>query len=152
MIKPTSAGVVSTREIEGLTAFIIPGPVGGLNGYVLFPQRPVKTVGYSGILNYVPVHGGITYAEEENGVGHVYGFDTVHYNSEQYPRDDEDWIYSQCEVMIKGIRMAADLEDEYMLAGDDNEKKAPLCQKILDICQEQGRNFGVMINLLGGNL
>ncbi len=34
-------------------------------GYCTFPNRPVREQGYRGFMTYVPVHGGITYAEQE---------------------------------------------------------------------------------------
>jgi hypothetical protein len=50
-------------------------------GYCRFIERPVREVGYKGILTYVPVHGGITYANEDED-GMVYGFDCAHAGDE----------------------------------------------------------------------
>lgn len=47
-------------------------------GYARFASRPVKEPGYKGILVYVPVHGGITYAQEAPNGSFVYGFDCGH--------------------------------------------------------------------------
>jgi hypothetical protein len=123
----------------------------GYNGYVSFKSKPVKEPDYHGILTYVPVHGGITYAEHDE-LGSAYGFDTGHCDSGKFPIRDLSWIKGQCEIMLNGIRLAATLEDEYLLAEGDNEKRAEICQRILDLQPEQMKNFGVMINLLGGKL
>ena len=123
----------------------------GYNGYVLFAERPVKEPDYNGILTYVPVHGGITYAEQDE-LGMVYGFDTGHCDSGIFPIREPAWIKEQCEIMLKGILLAATLEDEYLLAEGDNEKRAEICQKVADLQPEHSRNFGVMVNLLGGRL
>lgn len=141
-------------QIDGLECWIVPpgNAAGhrGLNGYVVYPVRPVKEDGYGGIMTYVPVHGGITYAEEDES-GMVYGFDTAHHDSEQFPRNDSEWIKEQIKVMIDGIKVAAEVEQEY-LASDDNNKRADLCQRVLNVQPSQWQNFGVMINLLTGKV
>lgn len=67
---------------------------GALNGYVAFNKRhsplPVRDRGIGdGILAYVPVHGGITYINKDQ-TACVFGFDTAHYNSECYPRTEQE--------------------------------------------------------------
>ena len=47
-------------------------------GYVRFPKKPVREMGYNGILTYVPVHGGITFADSGKDGSMVYGFDCGH--------------------------------------------------------------------------
>lgn len=147
---------VDSGEVEGVEYLIVPSPcmkqgLSGLNGYVIFPERPVKEDGYSGIVTYVPVHGGITLAQESDH-GFIYGFDTGHYGSELKPRMDPEWIKRQCAIMIKGLRMAAELEDDYLAAGGDNEKKSLICQDLLNLNPDEDLPFGVMLNLLCGNL
>lgn len=142
-------------QIEGLECWVSPSPgmangYGGLNGYAVFPKRPVLESGYSGVLTYVPVHGGITYAEEDE-IGMVYGFDTGHFDSDSKPRYDPAWIKKQLAVMIQGIRVAAEVEQEY-LTTTDNEVKAQLCDRILKVQPEEWQNLGVMINVLFGQL
>jgi hypothetical protein len=158
---------VNAAVIDGLECFVVPSPMmripftrsggwgpridAGYNGYVVFPERPVKQSGYGGLLVYVPVHGGITYAEEDE-VGCVYGFDTGHFDSGSFPNKEIPWILSQCEVMIRGIRLAAILEDAYLLAEGDNETRLEICQQFQDLQPSQSKNFMVCVNLLAGNL
>lgn len=133
--------------------WVTPGgcSIGGLNGYVRFAVKPVKSAGYDGILTYVPVHGGITYVEHDE-LGSVYGFDTGHCDSESFPRNDPQWILDQCKIMADAIRFAAGLEDEYLLAEGDNDKRAAIADKLCAFQPGQKLNFGAMINLLCGRL
>ncbi|KKL56665.1 hypothetical protein LCGC14_2243170, partial [marine sediment metagenome] len=103
-----------------------------------------------GILTYVPVHGGITFARETK-FGTVYGFDTAHLDSEKLPRDDHKWIKKQCKIMIDGILKAAEVEDNYLHC-KTNKGKAKWAQMIQDINPSEGYNFGVGIKLLSGEL
>jgi len=146
---------IESGEIDGVEYLVLPHPcadrgIGGLNGYVCFKEKPVKEQGDGGILAYVPVHGGITYSSHEDGMS-VYGFDTGHCDSDEYPIRSHEWIKEQCAIMARAIRLAASLEDEYLLAEGDNEKRADICQRVLDV-QPQSLAFGVMINLLRGRL
>ena len=141
-------------QIEGHECWIVPpgkmSDYRGLNGYAVYPQRPVREQDYGGVITYVPVHGGITYAEEDS-LGMVYGFDTAHCDSEQFPRNDPEWIKEQLACMIRGIAVAAEVEPAYLLAAT-NEEKADLCARICKVQPEQKLNFGTMINLLCGRL
>lgn len=150
--------------------------LGGYNGYVHIPFPSFKGTRYEtdgnyslsdgkklnlgahsdeyhGILTYVPVHGGITYSHRTFlNTGVIYGFDTAHHDSHNFPRDNREWIERQIALMIKGIRLAEKLEPEY-LAAKTNEEKAAILQKIQDLGDPAQRfNFGVAINLLGGKL
>lgn len=148
---------VESGEIEGHRYYIVPYPGGGrLNGYLAFPQRPVRERGYGGILAYVPVHGGITFArEDEEGV--CYGFDTGHFNSENYPINDTEWIKGQIRIMLKGIQKAAEVESEYLALDEtDVEGRAPFCDAVREVGIAEGDvqelGFLPMIRLLTGRL
>lgn len=136
-------------KIDGLDCFIAMSPMDTMNGYCIFPKCPTVEPDYNGILTYVPVHGGITYARAE-GKKMIYGFDTCHFNSNKYPINDIEWIKGQIAVMIKGIKKAAEIEKEYLLSS--SEDKVKYCQEVQDMQPEQGVNFGVMINILGGKI
>lgn len=123
---------------------------GGLNGYVRFPKRPTIEQGYGGILTYVPVHGGITYAEESEG-GIAYGFDTAHYNSDEVGRKNPEWIKGQIRVMTLGILKAAEVERKYLHC-ITNRGKAKHIEVVQSIQPDEASNCGVSINLLGGEL
>ncbi len=145
---------IVTGEIEGQVYFIVnsPSSFGGYNGYALFDKCPTIETGYNGILTYVPVHGGITFVEYfKEGV--VYGFDTAHYNSEQFPRHDLEWIKGQIAVMIRGIRQAAKVEKKYLVA-KKNETRAKYAQSVQDVDTSGGDtwNMGVALNLLSGQI
>jgi len=136
--------------VDGHEYWIVPGPSEGKNGYIVFKKRPVREYGYNGILSYVPVHGGITYADESN-IGMVYGFDTAHHNSHEFPRDDNHWIKGQIEIMLKGIKRAAEVENKYLRCVS-NKGKAKHCQYVADAAPDQEMGFGAMINMLSGEL
>jgi hypothetical protein len=121
----------------------------GYNGYVCFKQKPVIEPGNRGILTYIPVHGGITYCVHDE-IGSVYGFDTAHSDSDQYPIRDVDWVKNNILLMMLGIRKAAEIEPEYLRADGDNQRRAELVQPLVDLAD--GLNFGTMINLLSGEL
>lgn len=122
----------------------------GYNGYVVFKEKPVSEPEYGGILTYVPVHGGITYAHSDE-IGTVYGFDTSHVNSGQRPIDSLAWIKNQCALMICGIKKAAELEIRY-LGEHDKQKRAFIAQQVWDIGGKQEFNLGVNLNLLFGEI
>lgn len=141
---------IHSGMIDGHDYFIVPGPYEGLNGYVVFKKRPVREQGYDGILAYVPVHGGITYASEDGGEM-VYGFDTAHSDSDKFPRNNKEWIRGQCEIMLKGILRATEVEHKY-LACLTNKGKAKHAQYVRDVAPNTDLGFGAMINLLSGQL
>ncbi len=143
---------VEKGEIKGLEYFIVPHPhePKTLNGYVNFPKRPVREEGYDGIITYIPVHGGITYAEEDKK-GILYGFDTVHCDSDKKPRNDPKWIKKQIQVMIKAILLAKEVELKYLRCVT-SKGKAKYADMLLDIQRDEWQNMGVMLNVLGGKL
>lgn len=122
----------------------------GYNGYVLFKEKPISDPEYGGILTYVPVHGGITYAHTDE-LGTVYGFDTAHGSSGDRPIEDLRWIRKQCRVMIKAIKVAEKLEIKY-LGERDKRKRAEIAQQVRDVAAGEELSFGVMINLLTGEI
>ena len=130
---------------------------GGYNGYVIFQERPTIESGYDGILVYVPVHGGITYAEELSDGRMVYGFDTNHYDSKDYPIQDMDWIKNQCILMRDAVLAAAKVELEYILAESlpveqSNEVREKLVQPIVDMVSSGSVNFLTALRFLSGRL
>lgn len=73
-------------------------------GYCTFPQRPVREQGYSGFLEYVPVHGGITYTSQELDGKMTYGFDCAHSGDDKNPDcQDEKWLSAEAERMAEAI-------------------------------------------------
>ena len=138
-------------KIMGYEYWIVPAPLEDtLNGYVVFPKRPVREKGYQGILTYVPVHGGITYSEGDE-LGMVYGFDTLHCDSDKFPRKSPKWIKKQIRIMIEGILKAKEVERKYLQALTQ-KTKAKYAQIVKDIEPNAELGFGAMINLLGGEL
>jgi hypothetical protein len=123
----------------------------GFNGYLHFAKRPVTEPELGGILVYVPVHGGITYWGNHDG-GVVYGFDTGHCDSHEFPTKDVNWVTDELQHMLRGIEMAAKVEQAYLLATDE-KVKAELAEAV-----RQTRpggcalGFGAMLNLLSGRL
>lgn len=128
-------------------------------GYCVFLKRPVIEQGYKGLLTYVPVHGGITFARETKEGKMVYGFDCGHAGDETDPRCwDELWLTHEVETMALAILIAAKYEKAYLLA-EDNEAKAAVIQafidKTTDILEwdlDVTDNFGAMMNVMFGRL
>lgn len=127
------------------------------NGYVRFPRRPVKELGYRGILAYAPVHGGITYASESEDGSMVYGFDCGHAhdtNNEQL--FDIEWVKAECQRMAQAISIAAAYEDEYLEA--NSAKRADVLESYHERLRQENidfnlsDNFGAMINVMFGDL
>ena len=144
---------VKSGALDGLEYCVLRGPAEGLNGYVCFPSRPVRETGYSGILTYVPVHGGITFATDMDEGKFVYGFDTAHCDSDKFPRDTPEWIVEQINIMVAGIKRAVEVEEQYLLA-HSNEDKARAADAVWEVTDNVSKetNFGVSINLLAGKL
>lgn len=131
----------------------------GLNGYIIFPKRPLKELGYDGIVVYVPVHGGITFAAQLDE-GFVYGFDTAHHNSEDFPRMDPVWIKEQCLIMLMGILRAQEVEKKYLKCTTSNGRIKHI-QRVTEVGNMPGLqvgadksevSIGALSNILSGEL
>lgn len=124
-------------------------------GYVRLKKRLVKyeSPHYNGIYSYIPVHGGITFAsEDEQGV--IYGFDCAHSGDEKDPKTkDIDWLKKQCVILGEALLISNKYRVRYIRALTNKTKG-----KVLDEFRAQfpdkdeGFNFGMAINLLGGQL
>lgn len=126
-------------------------------GYCIFESRPVKEEDYSGILTYVPVHGGITYAKLQKDGRMVYGFDCGHSGDDSDPRmTDTEWLGEECDRMAKAIARAAEFEDAYLTA--DKENRAKVVDEYHESLVRYGikfdlqDNFGAMINVIFGKI
>jgi hypothetical protein len=126
-----------------------------LNGYVAFPKRraPRLPPGTGNIVQYIPVHGGVTWAHKDSFAA-VWGFDTGHAGSEDEPRTDQDWILGNCFVLYRGLTLAAKLWPEFRRAGQ--KRRAALAQELLDLIPEQPLNqklgFEALLNTLSGEV
>ena len=160
---------VAQEEYGDCALYVVPGPffqkpnsygdgkpLGGLNGYAIFPKRITIESGYDGILTYVPVHGGITLADEMGDGRMVYGFDTGHCDSGGVPREDPDWVLSQCREMVDGIKAAAAIEADYLAAERlPLEERNKIRAGLIDNSALGGpheRSMGVCLKLLCGEL
>jgi len=108
---------IETGKILGCKYWILKYPRSdNLNGYASVPIRleHLGEYGHEGIMVFVPVHGGITFIQgNENET--VYGFDTGHYNSHEYPIHCKVWIRDQIKAMIEGLHRAKEVDEEYNL-------------------------------------
>ena len=126
-------------------------------GYVRFPERPVREEGHDGLLTYVPVHGGITYANTD-GQSAMYGFDCAHLGDASDPRcSDVDWLKAECERMGAGILTAGRYEDEYLRAASYEEKAAVIGRYHEEMARagvdvDMRHNIGAMLKALSGEL
>lgn len=154
--------VVKKWKVDDLLFFILEHPsLGHYCGYVKFPDCPVEEKGYGGILTYVPVHGGLTFAKEQDDSAMVYGFDCYHLDDDTNPLTrDFDWLFCQCEMMAISIITATHYEDEYLI-NEDNESRAEVLDRYHEELRDKGiidddydlrDNFGALISVACGKL
>lgn len=116
---------VEAWEKDGIKFYILKGLWERHNGYCEFPERPTIEQGDGGILAYVPVHGGITYASEGEHGEMVYGFDCGHAGDDERPELLAfGWLRAECEKMAACIKAAVPFEERYLLARTDDAKIA----------------------------
>jgi hypothetical protein len=127
---------------------------GRFNGYVRFPALPVVAPGMHGIIDYVPVHGGITFFQQWWDGSVTYGFDTGHAVSLEHPEilNDLEWMMTETESMARGIQIAARFERFYLNAGDDNKRKARVLGRMGKFLPVEDLSISMMLNLLQGEL
>jgi hypothetical protein len=155
---------IMTWEKDGLVFSIVKHPERGhACGYVRFPKRPVRERGYEGILVYVPVHGGITYAKEDKDGSMVYGFDCAHSDdwSESNPHGKK-WtigeIKKEIEKMAVGIQLAAKYEKRYLKAMTNKGRAKILEEYHNELKEKHGIIFNpddnilVLLNILDGKI
>lgn len=129
-------------------------------GYCTFPKRPVVEKSYWGFLVYVPVHGGITFAEA-NGRKMTYGFDCNHGGDEVRPElQSVQWLKDECRRMATAIKIAAKHEPAYLRAVKSKRQKR--IATVIDGYHKQLRELGMesasmnsvgaAINIITGNL
>jgi len=122
---------------------------------VAFPKRhaPRLKMGTGNIVQYIPVHGGITYMEKDS-VAAVWGFDTQHLSSEKEPIAEPEWVVANCWILYRGLKLAAKLWPEFRRAG--NMRRAELAQQLLDLVEEQPLGdklgFEAMLSVLTGRI
>jgi hypothetical protein len=144
---------------DGVKFYLINQPFGHWCGYCRFEKRPVIEQGYDGLLTYVPVHGGITYAIEDEDGSMVYGFDCAHAGDKEDSKySDETWLRLECERMAIAIMATVDFEKDYLHA-KSNEDKANIIdayhEKVSEACDidfDIQDNFGSMIRAMMGSL
>jgi len=124
----------------------------GYNGYLEFKKRPVRERGYNGIVAYVPVWGGITYASESEDGAIVYGFDTCHIEQEGLPIRDPKWIKKQLRQMRDGLLRAKKVETKYLKAVSQKGKAKHAAFVFGEEKPLKGLGFSAMINLMSGKL
>lgn len=127
-----------------------------LNGYVAYPKRhaPRLPQGTGNIVQYIPVHGGVTYACKDSFMA-VWGFDTMHAGSEEHPRSDRDWIRAHCWLLYRGLMLAEQLWPEFRRASQ--ERRAELVEQLLALVEERALpdklGFQALMGLvLGGRI
>lgn len=163
-IKYPEDKVVKTWKKDNLVLSIVKHPsMGHYCGYVRFTKRPVRELGYNGILTYVPVHGGITYANEDKDKTMVYGFDCSHYSDWGiYYQDGKKWsieeVIEETERMAIAINLIKKYEKRY-LRNITNKGKAKVVDEYHKELSDNYKinfdlqdNFGSMLNLLVGSI
>jgi hypothetical protein len=114
---PENAEGATTWEQAGLTFVVNETTLGPDHrhycGYVRFPKRPLKEKGYKGIVRFVPVHGGVTFAEKDRDGSMVYGFDCAHNGDDERPEcKDLEWLKAETERLGVSLAIASRYEKE----------------------------------------
>jgi hypothetical protein len=108
-----------------------------LNGYVAYPKRHAPRLPHNeigDIVQYIPVHGGVTYAHKDSFMA-VWGFDTIHAGSEKQPRTDRDWIKANCWILYRGLMLAEKLWPEFRRGSQ--ERRVKIADELLALIEEQ---------------
>jgi hypothetical protein len=142
-------------ELQYTIATLDPG---ALNGYVAFPKRhaPRLPVNYEGLVQYIPVHGGCTYAVKDSFAA-VWGFDTNHANSEKIPRTDPNYIRYLCHVLYEGLQAAEKLWPKFRRE-PDLRKRAEMANAVysIDIAASgtvvDRLGVSALLSLMGGRI
>jgi len=119
-------------------------------GYCRFPIKPVIANGYGGMLEFVPVHGGITLARRESDGSMVYGYDCAHGGDGTRPElRDVRWLRQETERMACGILQAAKFEEAFLFESEDSEERVTVINRFHASLREHGiaydlRDNGVM--------
>jgi hypothetical protein len=129
-----------------------------LNGYVAWPKRhgPKLPMETGGIIQYIPVHGGVTYALKDS-FATVWGFDTMHAGSPGVERTNSDWIRFQCHLLHHGLQVAEGLWPKFRRERDVH-KRAEMAQALFDIEPAASGGLGdrlgftALLNLLTGKI
>lgn len=136
-------------EIEGLPCSFLQHDMGHKCGYARFPAEfPIDDYNV-GVMKFVPVHGGITYAKRDKDGTVIFGFDAAHDNSPPHEEQTDEWLTKQCRVMIQGVRMAPTLNPEFAKA-ETPEERGKVADKVCGLARDQQMNFGSMIWLMAG--
>jgi hypothetical protein len=154
---PLREGALQMREHPELAAFTFIDP-DALNGYVAFPKRhpPRLPISTGHLVQYIPVHGGVTYATKD-AFAAVWGFDTHHAGSEEVPRADPDWVKYQCHILYHGLEVAAKLWPRFRREQNQN-KRAEMAQGLFDIdvaasgSLKDRIGFEALLSLLAGRI
>jgi len=154
---PESKAVKVWRKGDLVFSIVKHSSMGHYCGYVRFPKRPVREKGYGGILTYVPVHGGITYAKQSEDGSMVYGFDCAHAGDsiEKWPIEK---VEKETEKMAVAIEIAKKYEKRYLRNYTAKGKAKVIDEFHKELAEKHGitfklqDNFGAMLNILAGDL
>jgi hypothetical protein len=121
--------------------------------YARFKQNPfTRGCHYQGFRAYIPVHGGITYAEKDSQ-GYVYGFDCAHAGDEDRPElKDIDWLTRHTERFCDMLLLARDYESRYKKLKSNKAKAKVIDEYREKVNASEEIGFGAMINVLTGEL
>lgn len=124
-----------------------------LCGYVALPLTSVPAEWHGNYdadaLQYLAVHGGLTYAEKENDAA-VFGFDCAHAGDDHDPElRDPVHVMALARQMKQQILAYAERIDEWRAA--NRERRTEITQEIIDsAARPVDIGFGGMIDMLAG--
>lgn len=148
---PLREGELRMRELYAELKFAGIDP-DALNGYIAFPKRRAPRIPRNdtgNIAQYIPVHGGITYAAKDSTAA-VWGFDTQHAGSEHTDRTNPEWIVYNCLVMHHCLVHAGKLWPEWKRA--NREKRIAIAERLQASVAVGELGFGALISALCGRV
>lgn len=176
MYSPKNYNVVRMElcEIDGDRAIltVVKTSMGHHCGYVRVAGNPFIEKSYNGFLVYIPVHGGLTYAEMDDDGTMVYGFDYNHSDDMDLSSGEvfnirtgkfnlkpqnPDEIMVEARKLFVSLRLAIQYERRYE-ASQNPKDTARIIDQFHNELKKEGiifnltDNFGAMLNIVCGKI
>jgi len=111
------------------------------NGYCRFKESPTMSKSICGLLAFVPVYGGLNYAEADEDNSITFGFSTnsgMMWDVHEYSKtNDLAWLKKECCIMAKAIKIASRHEEDYAFAAN-GQARMKIVVDYLGECKDAG--------------
>lgn len=142
--------VETWSPIPKVNCYVLFGHNSHYCGYVELPNCPFKEPSYNGFLTYIPVHGGITYAEPP-----MYGFDCAHAQDQESGVWTLPRVIEETNLLGQCLCLAADGWEHNYLSAETDKQRAEVIDAFHKRLRDAGvadftlqDNFGAMLNVL----